>query len=342
MAPSTTYLKLAPTNLVSYRSFRYDGGGFDIKLQELSVEDVSLIAQIYSALKSIYDLWLYMGGQPNYPLLRNRLEQFATAEFLTKVQSIGSATYAAKKDSEHLHSAIHDIRGGALTSLTGYARLLPQLPDEIDFVRQAVYLARDHAKMMRNILPDLDAAVREADEGLKLHAITEFVDKWDGFIFELPNKKVTVEANSMYDGFVTSRCLETSAVDRILYNFINNAARFTADEAVKFTVFPVGEGLIRWVVENKITADQKKWLKENVGEDFSVLYKGGITRGGHGRGLANCANFVATSFGIDTKDALEDGYLGAAIKRNVYYAWFHWPAYVPQSEDEPVCDCGDH
>lgn len=336
-----TYQKLAPTDLLSYRSFRYDGGGFDISLKDLAVEDVSLIAQIYNSLKSIYDLWLYMGKQPNYDLLRNRLGRFAEPDFLTKVQSIGASTYEQGISNEMMHSAIHDIKGGALTSLTGYARLLPRLPDTVEYIKQAVYLARDHAKMMRNILPDLDSAVREADEGTKLHAIKEFVDKWNGFVFEMPSKQVTVKAESNYEGYITSRCLETSAVDRILYNFINNASRFAKSEEVKFTVLPIGDELTRWVVENRVTDDQKKWLKENVGAELKPIFLGGITRGGNGQGLLNCTNFVATSFGIDAEDAVNDGYIGATVKRNTYYAWFHWPIYEEKDGDE-VCDCGDH
>ncbi len=335
------YMSLAPTDLEIYRTFRYDGGGFEISLKDLAIEDVTLIAQVYNTLKGIYDLWLYMGEQPNYTLLRERLQAFAQPEFLTKVQSIGSTTYNHGINNDAIHNAIHDIRGGALTSLTGYARLLPRLPNKDDYVRQAVYLARDHAKMLRNILPDLDKPVRDADEGLKLHAIDEFVSKWDGFTFELPSKSVTVTAVSSYKGYITSRCLETSAMDRILYNYINNASRFAANDSVHLTVLPVGKELTRWVVENEITDDHVKWLNSEV-NDLQELFQGGHTRGGTGRGLLNCANFVSTSFGINTDEAIEQEYLGAKVFENTYYAWFHWPAYVRQSADEPECECGDH
>lgn len=336
------HMSLAPTDLPIYRTFRYDGGGFSISLKDLAVEDVTLVVQIYNALKSVYDLWLYMGAQPNYPLLLQRLGMFGTADFIGKVQGVGASSYLHGRDNETMRSAIHDIRGGALTSLSGYARLLPRLENKPEYIKQAVYLARDHAKMMRNIMPDLDQAVRDADEGLKLHAIDEFVNKWAGFQFELPNKQVQVVAATEFKGYVTSRCLETSAVDRILYNYINNAARFAANDEVRFTVWPLpGTELTRWIVENDITADQKKWLQQEVNGELSQLFKGGHTRGGHGVGLNNCANFVATSFGINVDEALEGGYLGAKVVGDVYYAWFHWPSYIPQSPDEPVCDCAD-
>lgn len=336
------YKALAPADLAIYRTFRYDGGGFDISLRDLAIEDVQLISRVYTKLKELYNLWLYMGDQPNYDLLRERLTTFGDTEFIRNISAIGEATYAAGRDDEALHNAVHDIRGGALTSLTGYARLLPRLPNQQDFIRQAVYLARDHAKMLRNILPDLDKDVRAADEGLKLHALKEFVDKWNDFTFELPQQSVTVQAQTYYDGFVTSRCLETSAVDRILYNYINNAARFTADHNVKLTVIPAGNEMVRWIIENKINDDQESWLGDNVGPDLTPLFEGGYTRGGHGIGLKNCANFVSTSFGISNDEALAGGYLGAKVVKQRYIAWFHWPIYVKQNADEPVCDCGDH
>ncbi|MCA9981261.1 MAG: hypothetical protein KDD89_10510 [Anaerolineales bacterium] len=341
MQNKAIYMSLAPTDLEIYRTFRYDGGGFEISLKDLAVEDVTLLAQVYNLLKSVYDLWLYMGDQPNYNLMRERLKAFAEPEFLTKVQTIGSATYSHGINDERMHNAIHDIRGGALTSLTGYARLLPRLPDNENYIRQAVYLARDHAKMLRNILPDLDTPVREADEGTKLHAMDEFIHKWDGFTFELPGKSVTVNASSTYTGYITSRCLETSAMDRILYNYINNAARFASDSQIKLTVIPVGRELTRWIVENNITDDQVAWLRQEV-DDLKELFHGGHTRGGTGRGLLNCANFVSTSFGINSDEAIDQEYLGAKVFENTYYAWFHWPIYVRQSADEPECDCGEH
>ena len=343
MTINPQHMALAPTDLPIYRTFRYDGGGFNISLKDLAVEDVSLIAQVYQAIKNIYDLWLYMGEQRNYDLLRQRLEPFGSTEFMSKVRAIGAASYANGTRSELMSSAMHDLRGGALTSLTGYARLMPRLGDKPEYVKQAVYLARDHAKMMRNIIPDLDAAVREADEGLKLHAIDEFVRKWDGFQFELPNRTVKIEATSDFEGFVTARCLETSAVDRIVYNYINNAARFAADNQVRFTVTPLpGTELTRWVVENTISMEHRLWLEKEVKGDLSKLFYGGHTYGGNGIGLTNCTSFVATSFGINNDEAIKQGYLGAKLVQSTYYAWFHWPVYIPQSEDEAVCDCGDH
>lgn len=337
------YLNLAPTNLRVRREDRYDGGGFSVSLTDLALEDVSSIIQIYQAVKRIYDLWLYMRDAVNYDLLRQQLSYFKTDAFLSSAQAIGTATYAAQATpSTNVRKAIHDIRGGALASLIGYCHLLDRLPDQAEIMKQAVYLARDHAKMMRNIVPDLDIPVRAADESSRIHGISDFVEKWNGFVFEMEQKQVQIEVGSHFDGFITNRCLETSAVDRILYNYINNAARFAATDKVRLTILPVNQSVIRWVVENEISNQQRQWLTETLDLQLDKLFAGGYTRGGHGVGLSSCVSLVAASFGV-TQDmqAVQEKYLGAALDSSTYYAWFHWPSYVPESDDEPMCECED-
>jgi signal transduction histidine kinase len=333
------YLDLASTDLKNNRSRRYDGAGFSISLHDMAPEDVSLILRLYNSLKGIYDLWLYMGQTPNYELLRISLKQFSTTEFVMAARSIGVATYALDNPPPELRKACHDLRGGALSSLTGYAKLIPRLPEDDNLVRKAVFLARDHAKMMRNIIPDLDKPIRAADESVKLHSIHEFIDKWDQITVEIGSKQVKVLAESDLQCYITNRCLESSAIDRILYNYLNNAIRFSAKEYVHLVVIPIHNSLTRWVVENELTDRQKAWLQETLNNELSQLFQGGYTRGGQGIGLSSCSDLVAASFGISPSEAIESEYLGAKVNNHTYYAWFHWPIYVPTSENEHICNC---
>ncbi len=333
------YLNLASTDLKIYRQERYDGGGFSVSLNALAPEDVSLVLRLYQSLKGIYDLWLYMGESPNYQLLRVHLKQFCTTEFLMAARAIGVATYTLDNSPLELRKACHDLRGGALSSLAGYAKLIPRLPEDDNLVRKAVFLARDHAKMMRNILPDLDVPIRAADESLKLHSISEFVDKWHELTVEMGSKRVKVLAQSEFEGYITNRCLESSAVDRILYNYINNAMRFSAGEHVRLKVIPLNNLLTRWVVENELTDTHLAWLQKTLGDELHGLFQGGYTRGGQGIGLSSCTDLVAASFGLSSDEAIEGQYLGATVRNKIYYAWFHWPIYVPEDEFEVACNC---
>ena len=338
-----TLQTLAPTDLEVYRKERYDGGGFSASLAQFAPEDVSLIIRLYTVVKKIYDLWLYMRDAPNYELIKAHvISQIGTEHFLSSVQAVGAATYALGQDTPELRKIFHDVRGGALTVLAGYVHFLKTEPENIvDDVQTVVLLARDHAKLMRNAIDDLDPTVRQADESIKVHLIDDFIQKWHGSVYNIAGKAVEIEVVCTFQGSVTNRCLETSAIDRVLYNYINNAARFTDDNTVSLTIFRTGDAVVRWVVQNVITAEQKRWLNDVTAGDLKQLFWGGLTRGGHGIGLSSCADFVAASFGGSREVALGQGYLGAKIIEDHYYAWFHWPEYRQGTDPNEVrCDCG--
>ncbi len=332
---------LAPTHLRIHRKDRYSGGGFNASIRDFAPQDAALIARMYDAVKKVYDLWLYMKDSPNYELAQQVIvQEVADDEFLDSALAIGSATYALDTPSDLTRKVIHDIRGGALTALVGNARFLAQDPAEEEWVKGTILMARDHAKVMRNALVDLDPTVRLADESIKIHPISDFVNKWENSSIRLGTRNIAVEVISTFSGNITNRCLETSAIDRILYNYINNAARFAADNKVKLSIFPVGDGLVRWVVQNALLSDQADWLAKSIGPDLRKLFASGVTRGSTGIGLSSCADFVSASFGLEPQDAIMQGYLGAKVIDQHFYAWFHWPSYVA-SPDEAICQCGD-
>ncbi len=116
-------------------------------------------------------------------------------------------------------------------------------------------------------------------------------------------------------------------MDRILYNLVNNATRFSADNRVDLWIFPIGDD-IRFVVANAVEAPAEAWLEERTEGDLGQLFRGGITRGGQGIGLSNCAALVAAAYGQQGPlKAVESGCLGADVLDGVFHAWFHWPAY---------------
>lgn len=333
------YFNLAPQDLEINRKTRYDGGGFSVSINDFAPEDISLLIQVYQSVKSIYDLWLYMGENPNYQLLRSQLDQFCTRDFILKARSIGAATNRRDNSSLELRKACHDLNSGALNALVGYTKLISRLPEDDRLVRKAVFLARDHAKMMRNIILDLDRLTREADESLKLHRISEFVSKWNELVVEIDSKEIKIVAESHFDCYITNRCLESSAIDRILYNYINNAMHYCAGESVYLNAIAVNNLLSRWTIENEITETQSAWLQENLSDRLLELFEFGYTRDGRGIGLSNCRDLIAASFGISPELAIEKKYLGAAVHNNIYYAWFHWPIYLEKDEFEPICSC---
>jgi hypothetical protein len=319
-------LALAPNDLPALRDRRFDGTGFETPLARFAPDDRALVGRIYDAVQGLSVFRRGMGPDPDVPALEEHIRRVGAGGLMADAARLGDATRAAGLEDAAVRRVAHDVRGGGLTVLLGTADLLDLVPGDAGLVRACVDSARDHAKIMRNLLPDIDPAVRAADEAAKAHGIGHFVAKWDGTTVPRDGAAVTVRVKCSFVGDITARCLETSSIDRVVYNYVNNAVRFAADGAVTLWIFPVGDGLVRWVVVNRVAADQAAFLAANA-PDLARLYAGGVTRGGTGVGLANCAEVVAACFGLaDPQAAVAAGYLGAAARGDTYYAWFHWPA----------------
>lgn len=318
---------LAPQNLVIRRADRFDGGGFSIYLSDFVQEDVERIQTVYDEVNAVYLKWLESHPEPDWQAVKQILLSFNDSRLINNIQLVGEATRQRSGINDLMRSVIHDIRGGGVSGFLGFIQLLQDNPDKEVYLRKAVFLARDHAKMMRNALPDLDPQRREEDESESAHFIDDFIAKLSRFHGRMYGRDVNVEIHCEFKGAISNRCLETSAIDRILYNILNNAARFTADGAVDIYVFPLNDAIVRWVVVNAIDPAHQTWLAENAGADMGALFDGGLTRGGQGIGLANCAEFISSCFGVHPADkAVQKGYIGAKADDERFFCWFHWPS----------------
>ncbi len=318
------YIELAPINLRNMHTTRYDGSGFSAKLSDFSPTDVQVLKTIYEHIKSVYDLWLYMKDAPQYALFKPTIERFSSDEMVFLGKKLGMTTEIS---SASLRKIIHDIRGGALTTMISCAGRIERmnLYNDVERMRSFVFLARDQAKMMRSAIEDIDPFTRAADERFRIHSVYDYVKKWHDFEYPSAKGTITVKVRCFFEGNVTTCCLEASALDRVVYNYINNALRFAATDTITLTILPIGN-MLRWVVENELEPKDLQWLEETIGNDAQALYKGGITHGGNGIGLSNCADIVAASCSIPPPEAIEQGYVGAKVIGSTYYGWFHWNA----------------
>ncbi|QJW98526.1 ATP-binding protein [Frigoriglobus tundricola] len=330
--PRSLY-ELAPTTLASNRSERFDGAGYEVPSAHFAPPDRILLDRVYRAINGLPLLWNSMRHAPDYTALEDYVRRVEAEALMNDAKHLGEATRATGAYTPAVRNALHDIRGGGLTVFLGTAELLGMVPGDRDMIRRCVDAARDHAKIMRNLLPDIDPVVRAADEATKAHGIDHFTSKWDGMATQGPTGPVSVGVQCAFEGAISARCLETSSIDRVVYNYVNNAVRFAAGGAVTLWVFPVADGLTRWVVQNAIAPDQSAFLAEKAGPGFERLFAGGVTRGGTGVGLANCAEIVADCFGLPSPaEAVRHGYLGATTQGTDYHSWFHWPAYSPTTQ----------
>ena len=120
--------------------------------------------------------------------------------------------------------------------------------------------------------------------------------------------------------------MEFGALDRILYNLINNACRHTVGESIQLVVFPVpdeqGENL-RFVLLNALSREDNAYLSQT---DMQTLFRAGVSTTGSGYGLNVAAEFVTNAFGLSNpQDAVAGGYLGARLLHEQFAIWFHWP-----------------
>jgi hypothetical protein len=321
--------RLAPPRLPSHRSIRFDGTGYEVPSARFAPVDRNILDRLYRAVQGLPLLWRATRDNPDFPALEDYIRQLEDGALIADISQLGEAIRRDEPDYPAARKAMHDIRGGGLCVLLATAGLLDIVPEKHLLIRKCVEAARDHAKIMRNLLPDIDPENRLLDEANKAHGIEHFTTKWAGMTTRGPSGPVRVAVHCDFAGAISARCLETSSIDRVVYNYINNAVRFAADGLVTMWVFPVGDGHLRWVVQNAIAPDQLNFLAERVGSNLTHLFDGGVTRGGAGIGLANCAEIIADCYGLESPTlAAQQGYLGAAVHDSCFYSWFHWPAFV--------------
>lgn len=319
---------IAPNDLTIRRTNRYDGTGTGMSLQAFHPDDQKRIRIVYETVNRVYQTWLHEKKDLSSSVLQVRLKQVADSKFLRTIQKIGRNGYFDLDDGQRnlIDRALHDIKGGSLNGLFGTTQLLEEMGWRDDRIQKAVYMARDHAKIMRNILVDIDPRVREDDESAHAHHINHFTEKLNDFAFEFEDLKLSVHLHCSYQGDISNCCLETSSIDRILFNFINNSAKYSASHEVNVYIFAVNDQMIRWVFQNPVSEEHVRWFQQHCDETMWDLFLSKRTYKGQGFGLYNCAEIVGNSFGVSrVEDTVRQGYIGAKLDNEVFYNWFHWP-----------------
>jgi signal transduction histidine kinase len=321
---------LAPIHLHSYRHGRYQGDDQRATLEAFAPEDRQLLAQIYQTLLHLLDLLKphHDGHSDCRSALQAYLAESEYANLVAQVSHLGHATAAARPDPA-IAGIIHDLRGGAFQALLFRVQSFSLSPEKVRGLQTIYFLVRDHLKIMRNCVADLDPARFYADSLSCAHDIGLLVEKWSEAHFQAVNRPVEVLLDCHYEGTLCESCLEFSSLDRIIYNLMNNAARFASDGLIHFYVLPVPEPdaeNIRFVVANRITDPHRQVLADHFPDGLGELFRGGFTTGGHGLGARICADFCAHAYGVfDFDKAKKGGYFGARLIDDYFTTWFHWP-----------------
>jgi len=160
----------------------------------------------------------------------------------------------------------------------------------------------------------------------KIHGTDFIVEKWRGSSLRSGDRTLQLAVECAGNVAISECCVEFGALDRILYNLINNASRHAASAALSLSIFPIPDaegGNLRFVLTNSVAPADAAHLGTL---DLRTLFRAGVSTTGSGYGLSVAAEFVANAFGITSVEkAVDEQYLGARLDGEVFRAWFHWP-----------------
>lgn len=310
--------KVIPRPPRSQRASRYLGDDRAVPLSAMSETDRVGARALYAAITAL-DRRLGEGAG-----VADALASFDVDRVLEIARSLGRSDSAPPSD---LRRALHDVRGGALASLTLVASQQTRRPDATG-ERSLRILAADHLKVMRNALLELDDEKRAADRVPCVH----YVERLVATLERVASDNAHVRVHCEFSGGITTSCMELGALDRAALNVVNNAVRHATSDTVSAWLAPVeGEssGDLRIVVANAIHAAHADVLSGRFGDDLSRLFTERFTTTGSGDGLGICAELVAAAYGharID--DAARLGLVGARVVGGEFVAWLHWPIVV--------------
>lgn len=328
--PAAVLSALAPITLATLRDTRYLGDNISTALPSFGLDDQQRTQALYTALQRL--LAIVRDSMDDRERCLRELREFVRvagwADLVRSVQQLGEATNRDSRDDLQ-SKVIHDIRGGGFQALSIMLQFIDFGVTQGDDLHRLFFLTRDHLKIMRNAVVDLDPEGYERDRRDNLHNVELLTEKWQMVVHKVRGRAAVVHVDCQFAGNVSERCLEFAALDRVLYNLMNNAVRNTADGNVFLVILPLPEHLVenlRFGIYNRVSPEQADLLRDRHGEQLGGLFRGGFTTGGTGLGMRICADFVTNAYGIRTvDDALDAGYIGARLIGDYFVNWFHWP-----------------
>lgn len=327
--PAQMIMSLVPSDIASYRALRYDGGAMGASLDEFPAAERALLSRMYAGLQATFaTLRSHEDLDATAIAALSGLYQDVWRDLVPAVRSLGE-TIPREVATPRVRQILHDVKGGAFQALAVYLQLLALGAAPLEQLHRMFFLARDQLKIMRNALPDIDPEGSARDEEQRLHAVELLVEKWHGADHRLAGRAAAIEVDCRYSGAIAERCLEFSALDRVLYNLINNAAAHSADGRVRLAILPVPADApqhLRIAIANAVTPEQRRAVEARFPAGPGALFAGGFTTGGSGLGMRICADFVCNAYGLGgVEQGLAEGHFGAAFRDEQFIAWVHWP-----------------
>ncbi len=320
----------SPRHLSVLRRSRYHAQDIELTLYDVPLRARRAIRKLYRHLVELTYLLRPWLDNPEFPttMAEQRLRTFVlTAKWSHMIGALKDVTPTQTQiDSERVHRVIHDLRGGALSSLSLYLQLAESGDLHAQDIPHMVLLANDHAKMLRTAISDLDRIRYTHDELFMPQPIDAVVQHWRSVLYRIDSgQSAHVTCKSQVYGYIADSVIELAALERVLYNLVNNAVRHTAHEDVDIDISYIDESreFVRFTVSNSLTtaqADQLSVLTANRPERLILLP---LTTTGSGLGLGICADIVSHVFQTDVDEILRQQYFTVSWKSrfNVSFVW---------------------
>lgn len=321
---------IAPYTLPSHRQLRYDGDGIALDIDSLNCQDRRIIELIYQRLNELLVLLHEHRDKPDETIqqLRDYGASVNWGDLMYQVRGLSSS----KTDDPIRAQVFHDLRGGGLMALVIYLQMIGMGIVQSDDMHRMFNLTRDQLKIMRNSVRGIDPEAFERDRQRNLHHVDLLIEKWgSGEGHRIHDSSTAVLVDSQFHGWVSERCLEFSALDRVIYNLINNATIHSTDGRVYLSILPLGNKPenVRFSIFNQISKEQRARIIGRFPNGPGQLFHGGFTTGGSGLGMRICTDFICNAYGLPSvEQALNKGYLGVRFIDDYFIAWFHWPVIV--------------
>lgn len=321
----------SPSPLVNYRKSRYRGDDFCLAMGEFAESDQVRIREMYHFLQGMFTVLKAHHSSSTAESLgaaQDFVVRQDTDQLLHCVRFLGVESLDTRW-SQAMAKTLHDLRGGAMSALIGELQMAALRTPDDRKVRQLFFRTRDHLKIMRNALLGLDDEKREADLIPIMHSVDLIAEKWQNALLSVNDRTAHLDVACDFHGNIAECCVEFGALDRVLYNLVNNACRHTASGEVNLAIESSPEGIdhpenLRFRVSNPVDAADEQQLSRH--DDLRDLFKAGVSSTGSGFGLAVAQDFVTNAYGLKTRaQALDEGYLGAQLVDRNFLIWFHWP-----------------
>lgn len=322
------YQRLIPV----LRRSRYHAQDIELSLYDVPLRARRAIRKLYRHLVELTFLLRPWLDNPDFPttMAERRLQTFVlTAKWS---QIIGALHDVVPNqtliDSTRVHRVIHDLRGGALASLSLYLQLAESGDLQAQDIPQMVLLANDHAKMLRTAISDLDRIRYTRDELFLPQSLESIVTHWRDIQYRIATgESAPVTCSSSVHGYIADSVIELAALDRLLYNLVNNAVRYAHGKeiVIRISHFCTMDDMVQFVVSNPITEEHQQLLNHLTGRNTQALVTSSMTTTGSGLGLGICADIVAHMFQTDIDEILRQHYFTVQWHTNTFEVSFVWP-----------------